>query len=286
MLDRALGLGVVARPGGELAEAHGAQLAAERLLGDRDPELLPQPLAQVDEAPAHHAVDGGRRAALDRRRQRRPVRVVQPGWLAGGLAVAQPARALGVEPQHPVADDLQRHPADPGRLGPRRPVVDRRQRQQPARLRGVLRPPRRGTQCRRVEVVPERDGHGEPPPFAISNQKTAARGIPSRVTASGTWYKPTESLDAYDLYLRALPHHYCLTRRDNDAALALLRRAIALDPAYALAKGLLGSCHALRVMQGWLEPGDREEAVRLAHEVLAGARDEPRALAYAARTLG
>jgi hypothetical protein len=189
MLDRALGLGVVARPGGELAEAHGAQLAAERLLGDRDPELLPQPLAQVDEAPAHHAVDGGRRAALDRRRQRRPVRVVQPGWLAGGLAVAQPARALGVEPQHPVADDLQRHPADPGRLGPRRPVVDRRQRQQPARLRGVLRPPRRGTQCRRVEVVPERDGHGEPPPFAISNQKTAARGIPSRVTASGTWYK-------------------------------------------------------------------------------------------------
>jgi TolB-like protein/Tfp pilus assembly protein PilF len=108
----------------------------------------------------------------------------------------------------------------------------------------------------------------------------------SRAEVARVRAKPTESLDAYDLYLRALPHHYCLTRRDNDAALALLRRAIALDPAYALAKGLLGSCHALRVMQGWLEPSDREEAVRLAREVLAGARDEPRALAYAARTLG
>src|SRR5829696_3795009 len=51
MLDRPFGPGVVARAGGELP--------VQRLVGHRDPELLPQPLARVDEAPAHHAVDAG-----------------------------------------------------------------------------------------------------------------------------------------------------------------------------------------------------------------------------------
>ena len=46
MLDRALGLGVMARPGGELAVAERAQLAAQRLPGDANPELLPYPLEQ------------------------------------------------------------------------------------------------------------------------------------------------------------------------------------------------------------------------------------------------
>ena len=188
MLDRALGLGVVARAGGELAVAHGAQLAAQRLLGDGHPELLPEPLAQVDEPPAHHAVDGGRRAVLDHRRQCRPMRVARPGRLAGGLAVDQPAGTLGVEPQHPVPDDLQRHPADPGRLGPRRPVVDGRQRQQAAGLRGILGLPRRGPQVGGVEIAPQRDGHGEPPPFAILESESRRPGNPPRVTVSGTWY--------------------------------------------------------------------------------------------------
>ena len=183
--DRPFGLGMVARAGGELAPAHGAQFAAQRLLGDADPELLPQPPAQVDETPPHHAVHRRDRAALERRRQRRPVGVAQPRRLARSLAVDQPLRAMGIELQHPVPDDLPRHAADPRRLGPRRSVVDGGHRQKAPRLRGILRPSCRRTQTRRVEIAPERDGHGEPPPFAISNQKTEARGIPRESPSLG-----------------------------------------------------------------------------------------------------
>ncbi|WP_270934334.1 winged helix-turn-helix domain-containing protein [Falsiroseomonas oryzae] len=38
--------------------------------------------------------------------------------------------------------------------------------------------------------------------------------------------KPTGSLVAYDLYLRALPHHYAFTKADSVTALDLLRRAV------------------------------------------------------------
>ena len=50
-------------------------------------------------------------------------------------------------------------------------------------------------------------------------------------------FKPTNKLDAYELYLRALALSY--THRDregNDATLRLLDQAIVLDPNYAFAK--------------------------------------------------
>ena len=51
--------------------------------------------------------------------------------------------------------------------------------------------------------------------------------------------KPTDSLGAYDLYLRALPQRY-LTREHNDEALRMLRRAVALDPGFSAGQGELG----------------------------------------------
>jgi hypothetical protein len=57
ILDRALGLSVVARPGRESAVAPGAQLPAGRLLGDRDAEFLEDPLR-----PDRSAASGPRRA--------------------------------------------------------------------------------------------------------------------------------------------------------------------------------------------------------------------------------
>ncbi len=93
--------------------------------------------------------------------------------------------------------------------------------------------------------------------------------------------KPTGSLTAYDLYLRALPHHYALTRADNDSALDLLRRAIESDPAFALAKARAAVCHAARVSYQWSEPGDAERGVALAREALAGAGDDPATLGLA-----
>ena len=91
ILDRALGLRMMARAGREFAIAHGAQFPAERLLGDRDPELLVQPLAKIDDPPAHDAMDRWRRPTLDDRGKRRPVRVIEPGRLPGALRSMRPS---------------------------------------------------------------------------------------------------------------------------------------------------------------------------------------------------
>jgi adenylate cyclase len=97
--------------------------------------------------------------------------------------------------------------------------------------------------------------------------------------------KPTESLGAYDLYLRSLPHRYT-TRADNDEALRLLRRALELDPGFVAAKGALAGQLVLRVTQGWAGEGDVEEGARCAREVVeAGGADDPTALAWAAHAL-
>jgi hypothetical protein len=70
--------------------------------------------------------------------------------------------------------------------------------------------------------------------------------------------KPTESLDAYDLYLRALPHVSTTTPEDNREAVRLLDQALALDPGYAVASGLKAWCHAHSHMRGWAGDDDAE----------------------------
>ncbi|MBV9680863.1 MAG: winged helix-turn-helix domain-containing protein [Solirubrobacterales bacterium] len=97
--------------------------------------------------------------------------------------------------------------------------------------------------------------------------------------------RPTESLTAYDLYLRALPHRF-VTQEGNDEALRLLRRAIAIDPGFTAAKGALAGLYIIRFGQGWAEEGEAEEAVRLAREVVDSAsEDAPSALAWAGHAL-
>jgi adenylate cyclase len=63
--------------------------------------------------------------------------------------------------------------------------------------------------------------------------------------------KPAESLDAYDLYLRALPHASVILAADNLIALDYLSRAIAIDPDYALALGYAAWCLCQRVTRHW-----------------------------------
>src|SRR5829696_4589358 len=126
------------RTRGELAIAQRPPLTAQGLLRDRDPELLPEPLDQIDETPTHYSVHRRDRAIIDARHQRRSMRVGEPRGLAGRLAVDQTFRAMGVELHDPVPHDLQRDPANPGGFGPGAPVVDGRQRQQTPGLRTVL----------------------------------------------------------------------------------------------------------------------------------------------------
>ena len=98
--------------------------------------------------------------------------------------------------------------------------------------------------------------------------------------------KPTESLTAYELYLRARPHHFA-TREGSDEALRQLRRAIAIDPGFTAAKGILAGLHCLRFNNGWTVPGDVDEALRLAHDVIhSTGEDAPDALAWAGHAMG
>jgi len=175
----------MARTGRELAVVHGPQFAAQRLLGDRDPERLPEPLDQVDQTPAHHAVNRRDRARIDPGHQGRAMRIGELGGLSRRLAIDQPVRAMRIERHHPVPHDLPRDPADPSRRGAGRPVVDRRQGQQAPRLRAILR--RAGDRAQRIgiKVCPERNRHGEPPSFTTLNQTRFALKTPAESRPQG-----------------------------------------------------------------------------------------------------
>jgi adenylate cyclase len=97
--------------------------------------------------------------------------------------------------------------------------------------------------------------------------------------------KPTESLSAYDLYLRALPHHYAMTPDDFAQALQLLHRAVEIDPEFSLAKAFLAFSYVTRFAIGWNEEGDKERAIDLARQALADHREDPTTLRCAGHTL-
>lgn len=79
-------------------------------------------------------------------------------------------------------------------------------------------------------------------------------------------YKPTESLSAYDLYLRAVPR-FRVSLTENREAIRLLRKAIQLDPNYGAAYGLAARCYQFQKLLGWVPPSDSElaEGVRFGH---------------------
>jgi DNA-binding SARP family transcriptional activator/TolB-like protein/Tfp pilus assembly protein PilF len=92
-------------------------------------------------------------------------------------------------------------------------------------------------------------------------------------------HKPTENLTAFDLYLRTLPL-FRSSRADNEAALALLQQAIALDPSYATAYAMSARCYQFQLMFGWRWPGDPglADGVRHCHEAAARGRNDSEAL--------
>jgi TolB-like protein/cytochrome c-type biogenesis protein CcmH/NrfG len=63
--------------------------------------------------------------------------------------------------------------------------------------------------------------------------------------------KPPGSLDAWDLVMRALSHFWRVTRQDNVVAQALLEKAIAIDPNYGQALGVLATSHIFAAHMGW-----------------------------------
>ncbi|WP_407176265.1 winged helix-turn-helix domain-containing tetratricopeptide repeat protein [Bradyrhizobium sp. STM 3562] len=65
--------------------------------------------------------------------------------------------------------------------------------------------------------------------------------------------KPPGSLDAWDLVMRALSHFWRITREDNVATQALLEKAIAIDPHYGQALGVLATSHIFGAHMGWAD---------------------------------
>jgi TolB-like protein len=92
--------------------------------------------------------------------------------------------------------------------------------------------------------------------------------------------KRPDSLDAYDLVLRALPFTYGHIAEDADRAIPLLERALELEPDYAGAHAPLAWCYHFRFRLR-LNEEDRTAALRHAHAAIAHGGDDPTALGIA-----
>jgi adenylate cyclase len=99
--------------------------------------------------------------------------------------------------------------------------------------------------------------------------------------------KPTDILDAYDYYLRGLATVNELTREANAEALHLFKKAIELDPGFALAYARAAHCFVMRKANGWFTDRAREvaEAARLARRAADLGRDDAIALSFAGHVL-
>ncbi|MEX0851746.1 MAG: adenylate/guanylate cyclase domain-containing protein [Bauldia sp.] len=91
-----------------------------------------------------------------------------------------------------------------------------------------------------------------------------------------------ESLDAYDLYLRAMAKLGTLRPEDSAAGLALLDRVIAMDPGYARAIAMAAWGYEHRIHMGLppLGANDEQRCLELARAALAIARDDALILAH------
>jgi TolB-like protein/Flp pilus assembly protein TadD len=95
--------------------------------------------------------------------------------------------------------------------------------------------------------------------------------------------KPTESLDAYDYFLRGMAAFYQFAKERNEEALSLFSRAIELDPEFAAAYGMAARCYMQRKGFGWVSDREREIAGtdRLARRAADLGRDDALALCTA-----
>lgn len=92
--------------------------------------------------------------------------------------------------------------------------------------------------------------------FAVQDEITEAivAAIEPQIYAAENFRarrKPTERLDAWELVMRALSHYWRVTRQDNLIAQELLEKAVAIDPNYGQALGLLATSHTFSVHMGW-----------------------------------
>jgi adenylate cyclase len=98
--------------------------------------------------------------------------------------------------------------------------------------------------------------------------------------------KRPDSLDAYDLVLRAAPLVHPPMPDGASQALLLLERALAREPDYALAHGYASFCHEILFMRAGGREENRQAAIRHAHAAVAYGRDDATALTFGGFSIG
>jgi len=98
--------------------------------------------------------------------------------------------------------------------------------------------------------------------------------------------KRPENIDAYDLFLRALPFAATAMPENADKALHLLEEAIRLEPDYAVVHGFIAWCHEQRYLRGGLNAETRATALRHARAAIETGGDDAMALAMGGFVIG
>jgi TolB-like protein/Tfp pilus assembly protein PilF len=95
--------------------------------------------------------------------------------------------------------------------------------------------------------------------------------------------KRPDNMDAYDLYMRSLPHAYAMRPEDNASALLYLEEAMRLDPGFIPARAFAAWCYEERLTRGWpsTRDDDAERAVQLAQDALSANTDDAHVIAIA-----
>ena len=87
--------------------------------------------------------------------------------------------------------------------------------------------------------------------------------------------KPPESMDAWDLAMRALSHFWRVTRQDNVVAQALLEKATTIDPNYGQALGVLATSYMFTAHMGWADMAMAPIAERAARAAVLADSEDP-----------
>jgi TolB-like protein/DNA-binding response OmpR family regulator len=98
--------------------------------------------------------------------------------------------------------------------------------------------------------------------------------------------KRPESLDAHDLYLRALPYVRSIDPESAPIATSFLREAVEAYPSFALAHAYLAWSHQIRFTHAGFDGAEKTAAMRHARAATASDVDDAAALAVGAMVIG
>jgi adenylate cyclase len=93
--------------------------------------------------------------------------------------------------------------------------------------------------------------------------------------------KRPDSLDAYDLFLRAVPYTASQTAEDGRIAIRYLEDALRIEPDYTAAHALLSWCYEWCYSRAGFHEPDKQVALRHARTALLAGTDDATALAVA-----